>query len=525
MVQHIRGGDHHQVNIRPLHETLPGRLQGPLGEPQLRRQGEQPLPAPGAESPQRHPWSQLGDHPGVVGPPAGADDPYPDGLHVRTPRRTYNCPCATTVQRERWWGWRRMQTMLKTNGTRRGLLLAGTATGAGLLSLACGPAGAGQGAPAGRRRRAQVVFMSQGTDPDDQERYKPLVDQYNATGGKVKIDLIQGDAGGSAVDRPGQGDRHGGLRDGAGRLLDPRLRLAQSAASSGVLEDINPYIKRDKDFKASNYFEAPFKDYEADGKQYGVPREATTTIMIINKELFQKSGVALPSRHLDLGRLPQGRAADDPRGRQRQDLGRRRLRRPRLRPLLRLHQGLAGGGRHRGQDAHQVHPAPDPGGGADAVGRPTWSPATGCTPTGTSSPGPTAREVWNSGRIGMFVQISVYTNFNQAQFDWDIVPLPRGKTQVTRTASAGHSMTAAEQEQGRRLGGAEGPRQQAGLRALGQARADHPHLQGGGGEPAGAEPQRPAQERQDRHGRLRLRPPRADQRGLGQRGRRRSARR
>ena len=43
----------------------------------------------------------------------------------------------------------------------------------------------------------------------------------------------------------------------------------------------------------------------------------------------------------------------------------------------------------------------------------------------------------------MYVQISVYTNFNQAQFDWDIVPLPRGKTQVTRTASAGHSMTAA----------------------------------------------------------------------------------
>ena len=90
--------------------------------------------------------------------------------------------------------------------------------------------------------------------------------------------------------------------------VSPNLTEARSCWT-----DINPYIKRDKDFKASNYFEAPFKDYEADGKQYGVPREATTTIVIINKELFQKSGVALPSRHLDLGRLPQGRPADDPR--------------------------------------------------------------------------------------------------------------------------------------------------------------------------------------------------------------------
>ena len=62
---------------------------------------------------------------------------------------------------------------------------------------------------------------------------------------------------------------------------------------------------------------------------------------------------------------------------------------------------------------------------------------------GDEFPGTNPREVWNSGRFGMFVQICVYTNFNQAQFDWDIVPLPKGKTQVTRTASAGHSMTAA----------------------------------------------------------------------------------
>ena len=139
-------------------------------------------------------------------------------------------------------------------------------------------------------------------------------------------------------------------------------------------------------------------------------------------------------------------------------------------------------------------------------------------PYGDEFPGTTAREVWNSGRIGMYVQISVYTNFNQAQFDWDIVPLPRGKTQVTRTASAGHSMTAASKNKDAAWEALKFLGSKPAYEHWAKGRADHPHLQGGGGEPAGAEPQRPAQERQDRHGRLRLRPPRADQRGLGQRG-------
>ncbi|MDQ3703336.1 MAG: hypothetical protein M3442_20820, partial [Chloroflexota bacterium] len=64
-------------------------------------------------------------------------------------------------------------------------------------------------------------------------------------------------------------------------------------------------------------------------------------------------------------------------------------------------------------------------------------------PFGEEFPGQNPREVWNSGRIGMFTSLSVYSNYNQAQFDWDIAHLPRGKSRVTRTASAGHSMTAA----------------------------------------------------------------------------------
>jgi len=182
---------------------------------------------------------------------------------------------------------------LRAPSTRRRLLLTGATGGAGAVLLACGQGGGGA-APAGGPATGSAVFMTQGTDPTDQERYKPLVDQYNAAGNKVKIDLIQGDAGGSAVTAQGKVI----AMAAAGTAPDvfwTHAYVSPNLAKLGLLGDINPYIKRDKDFKASNYFEAPYKDYEADGKQFGVPREATTSIVIINKELFQKSGVPLPS--------------------------------------------------------------------------------------------------------------------------------------------------------------------------------------------------------------------------------------
>ena len=83
-MQRIRGGDHHQV-IRPLHETLPGRLQGPSGS-RLAARGRS-APGAGRREPAGPPRAELGDHPGVIGPPAGADDPYPDGLHGPPPGR------------------------------------------------------------------------------------------------------------------------------------------------------------------------------------------------------------------------------------------------------------------------------------------------------------------------------------------------------------------------------------------------------------------------------------------------------
>ena len=60
-----------------------------------------------------------------------------------------------------------------------------------------------------------------------------------------------------------------------------------------------------------------------------------------------------------------------------------------------------------------------------------------------------ADEVFNTGRIAMMPSISVYSAYQKATFEWDIQHLPKspqGK-QITRNASAGHSIVAQSKAQ------------------------------------------------------------------------------
>ncbi len=321
------------------------------------------------------------------------------------------------------------------------MLAAGSGM-AGLMSLAaCGAAGQPGSASTAGAPKGKVTFMSQGTDPTDEQRYKPLIDDYNARKGPVTIDLIQGDPGGSAVNAQGK------LlalvaADSAPDVFWTHAYITPNLYKLGMLADISGYLKKDKDIKLSNYFEAPTKDYEFEGKQYGLPREATTTIMVINKELFQKNGIAMPGEnwtwddYLKIAQqLTRGEGTQKTWGA----------------------AGFAGQGSavyfsyvkvwQEGGDVvdktrtkFTLHQSP-------AVDQMQWIAdlvtKQHVHPYGDSFPAQNAQESWNTGRIGMFIQYSVYTTFNKAQFDWDIVPVPKGKTRVTRTASAGHSMTQA----------------------------------------------------------------------------------
>ena len=329
--------------------------------------------------------------------------------------------------------------MTQTQMSRRRCLAAGSAAFGATALAACGA----EGGPGGQAKASgKVVFMSQQAHPLDEERYKPLIDQYNAKKTGVEIDYLQNADGGGAV----QAQSKVIALAAAGTPPDvfwTHAYVAPNLAKAGITADISPFMKRDREFKVNSLFEAPVKDYEIDGKQTGLPREATTMITIINKELFNKNGVALPKADWTWDDFLKAAQQMSKGSGSQQTWG----------------AGGAAGG--HGFSIYNIYPKVWQEGGdivdksrtkmtlhqAPAVDQVQWladlihkhrvHPA----PADFASIGQNIQETWNSGRIGMFVQICVYSSYNKAQFDWDIAPLPRGKTKATRTASAGHSMT------------------------------------------------------------------------------------
>jgi multiple sugar transport system substrate-binding protein len=327
---------------------------------------------------------------------------------------------------------------------RRVFRLGGAAAaGVGAAALAaCGAqgGGAGQGAPQGKPQ-GKVQFMSQAANPLDEERYKPLVEAYNKLNTGVTIDWVQNAEGGGAVEAQSKVI----ALSAAGTPPDvfwTHAYVAPTMAKMGLTADVAPYIKRDSTFKLNTLFEAPVKDYEIDGKQYGLPREATTMIVIVNKELFSKNGVAVPTGEWTWDdflkaaqQMTKGEGTQKTWGA----------------------AGIAGG---QGYSLYNVYPKVWQEGGdivdksrtkftlhqSPAVEQLQWIAdlvnKQRVHPGPNDFPGQDLINSWNSGRIGMFVQICVYNSFNRAQFDWDVVQLPKGKTKATRTASAGHSISA-----------------------------------------------------------------------------------
>ena len=177
--------------------------------------------------------------------------------------------------------------------SRRLVLSEAAALGGLGVLAACGQRGgqAGGQSSAGAPK-GQVSLMTQGSDPTDEQRYKPLVDEHNARRGPVTIELIQG--GGGATDQQGK------LITLVVSGTPPdafwtHANISPTLVKLNLVSPFDPYLKNDKDIKLTSYFEAPLKNYEAGGKQYGIPRQATTLVLVANKELFQKNGVALPT--------------------------------------------------------------------------------------------------------------------------------------------------------------------------------------------------------------------------------------
>jgi multiple sugar transport system substrate-binding protein len=308
---------------------------------------------------------------------------------------------------------------------RRLALGGGIGLGGGVLAACLGDGAAAPGARSAAR--GTVTFMSQQAGAVDQGRYQPVVEQFNARGGPVTIDLQEGGGGIAEVQQKLVTTV---AADTPPDVFWTHCYINPTLVKARIPADLGPYLRRDRDPKPEAYFETSFKDYEWDGKQYGVALWATTTVLLANLGLFARNGVAPPQ---------ESWTWDD---------------------FLKAAQALsrgAGGEQTWGvgasTDNFPIVKAWQEGGDLVDKSRTRWTlhetPAVEQVqwvadlvtrhrvwPERASDPG------WNSGRVGMVVALSDYNAYNKAEFDWDIFALPRGKARLTRTASAGISLAA-----------------------------------------------------------------------------------
>lgn len=65
-------------------------------------------------------------------------------------------------------------------------------------------------------------------------------------------------------------------------------------AASGVLENLDHWIEKDRSFSLRDYYDASLQAGEYHGSQYALPFESVPTLMFVNKTLLEKEGIEMP---------------------------------------------------------------------------------------------------------------------------------------------------------------------------------------------------------------------------------------
>jgi ABC-type glycerol-3-phosphate transport system substrate-binding protein len=81
-------------------------------------------------------------------------------------------------------------------------------------------------------------------------------------------------------------------------IIDVQGGLWLEYASQGGLVDLTPYLKRDKDYTSKIYPEF-IKNWDFEGKSYGVPFYVTKTLLFYNKLMFKEAGLDGPPQTVD----------------------------------------------------------------------------------------------------------------------------------------------------------------------------------------------------------------------------------
>ncbi|MCL5947062.1 MAG: sugar ABC transporter substrate-binding protein [Chloroflexi bacterium] len=337
------------------------------------------------------------------------------------------------------------------NSTRRDLLklVAALPLGAALLA-ACGggttattsTSGAAATAATSSTRQAAaasttLTLMIQ-TDPKQQTMYEKIVKPFT----QAKVNIIQGGAGALQIQQKLL------LLLSANTPPDvywTHTYIDSGLASLGIPADLSSYMAKDKSFDDSDIFSASMKDFNILGKQYAFPRETTSYIMVYNKDLFQKGSVAEPTADWTWNdyvqtaqKLTSGSGATKVWG----TAGWPNP--PYVYPaIIRVWQH-GGDVVNKERTTYTMDQTPGVEGIQDIADliHKYKVHASSADLQGTN-----VGDLFNTGRIAMLPYFNVFGAFANAKFTWDIQHLPHGtKDQVTRVASAGHSMATASKQ-------------------------------------------------------------------------------
>ncbi|HEX5416892.1 MAG TPA: sugar ABC transporter substrate-binding protein [Chloroflexota bacterium] len=312
--------------------------------------------------------------------------------------------------------------------------LTGAIAGCSVLALAACGVLPGVGGGAG----GKITFLAQ-SGQTSEDRYKPVIDIYQKNG-KGQVDVIWGGASSAEIQQKLLTMIAGGT---APDVYWTHTYINGGLSKRNVPLDLNPMIQGDSSFKTADYYTAALQDFANGGKQYALPRETTSTILLYNKAMFDKAGVGLPSAdwswedlHKAAIALTKGDGATKQYG-----LAGFQQKGYAYYAFIRVwHEG----GDVLNQERTQYTLDQEPGVAAiqwlaDLITKDKVHASS------VDLGGLGADQVFNTGRIAMMPSISVYSSYQKTDFEWDIQHLPKsaqGK-QITRNASAGHSIVAA----------------------------------------------------------------------------------
>jgi multiple sugar transport system substrate-binding protein len=173
--------------------------------------------------------------------------------------------------------------------TRRTVLAAAGAAGAGALLTACGGApSAGDGAAPALKTGVTLRLMQYGTPPEAVTK-EAVLRQFETAHPGLKAELDNAPGGTDYANKLAAMTAGGTAPDVF--WFDPALFLEYTRR--GFLTDLAPLLKRDR-YDLADFHERSLAQYEWQGKRYGMPKDFPARGLYFNQTAFEQAGVALP---------------------------------------------------------------------------------------------------------------------------------------------------------------------------------------------------------------------------------------